>query len=73
VTFFITFGIIGFVISMFSIFAPVFYEKKWHDYLFLVFFIIGMLSMLNEDTLETQTGVSFFMFFYALLLFGNGD
>jgi hypothetical protein len=73
VTFFITFGIIGFVISMFSIFAPDFSEKKWHDYLFIVFLIIGMLSMLNEDTLETQTGVSFFMFFYALLLFGKKD
>ncbi len=71
VTFFVTFGCIGFIIALFAIFAPVFYENKWNDYLFLVFFLTGLLSMLNEDTLETQTGVSFFMFFYALLLFGR--
>ncbi len=69
VTFFVTFGLVGFVAAMWAIFAPVFYERKWSDYLFMVFFLTGLLSMLNEDTLETQTGVSFFMFFYALLLF----
>ncbi len=71
VTFFVTFGIVGFVVAMWAFFVPVFYERKWHDYLFIIFFMIGLLSMLNEDTLETQTGVSFFMFFYALLLFGR--
>ncbi len=72
VTFFITFGLIGFVFSMIFIFLPVFYEKGWNDFLFLVFFIIVLLSMLNEDTLETQTGVSFFIFFYSILLIGRG-
>jgi hypothetical protein len=70
-TFFLTFGIIGFTISIFALFAPVFLENRWRDYLFLCFGIIAFLSMLNEDTLETQTGVSFFMFFYSLLLFGR--
>ena len=37
----------------------------------MVFFFIGMISMLNEDTLETQTGVSFFIFFYSLLMFAR--
>ncbi len=71
VTFLITFGILGFIISMISLITPVFLEKAWNDYLTIVFLIIAFLSMLNEDTLETQTGVSFFMFFYALLLFGR--
>jgi hypothetical protein len=70
-TFFVTFGIIGFLISSVALFLPVFMEKRWGDYLFLCFGIIAFLSMLNEDTLETQTGVSFFMFFYSLLLFGR--
>jgi len=70
-TFLITFGIFGFIFSMIALVLPVFIEKRWTDYLFMCFFIIGILSMLNEDTLETQTGVSFFMFFYVLLLFGR--
>ncbi len=71
VTILLTFGIIGFIISIFAFFAPFIIERKWHDYLFIVFFIIAMISMLNEDTLETQTGVSFFIFFYALLMFAR--
>lgn len=71
VTFLITFGIIGFLLSMIFVFSPVFIERRWKDYLFLVFFFIAFLSMLNEDTLETQTGVSFVMFFYSLFLFGR--
>jgi hypothetical protein len=72
VTLFITFGIIGFIMSIFVMFYPIFAEDRWGDYLFLCFAIIGFLSMLNEDTLETQTGVSFFIFFYSLFLFGRG-
>lgn len=71
VTFLITFGILGFILAMIFLLFPVFLEKRWRDYLFLVFFFIAFLSMLNEDTLETQTGVSFIMFFYSLFLFGR--
>jgi hypothetical protein len=70
VTFFITFGVFGFVWIMFSLISPAFFEKKWKDYFFVMFFIIGFLSMLNEDTLETHIGNSFFSFFYALFLLG---
>lgn len=71
VTFLITFGVLGFILVMIFLIAPVFLEKAWDDYLFIVFFFIAFLSMLNEDTMETQTGVSFFIFFYSLLLFGR--
>jgi hypothetical protein len=37
----------------------------------VVFFIIIFMSMLTEDTLETQAGATFFAFFNALLLFGR--
>jgi O-Antigen ligase len=70
VTFFLTFGIFGFLWIMFSLIYPPFLEKKWKDYFFVMFFIIGFLSMLNEDTLETHIGNSFFSFFYALFLLG---
>jgi O-antigen ligase len=71
VTFLITFGIAGFTLAMIFLFLPVFMERRWKDYLFIVFFFIAFLSMLNEDTMETQTGVSFIMFFYSLFLFGR--
>ena len=74
VTFLLTFGIIGFIIAMVSIFLPPWMEKSWRSYFFIVFFLIALLSMLNEDTLETHTGVSFIMYFYSLLVFGiNGE
>jgi hypothetical protein len=47
---------------------PVFLEGKRGDYFFWMFLMVGSFSMLNEDTLETHTGVSFFAFFYALFL-----
>lgn len=71
VTFFIAFGLIGFLVCCIALLYPVFIEKRWSDYLFICFAIIAFLSMINEDTLETQTGVSFFMFFYSLFLFGR--
>jgi len=70
-TFIITFGIVGFFLSIYALFMPVFIEKRWGDYLFLCFGIIGFMSFINEDTLETTTGVTFFMFFYSLFLFGR--
>ncbi|MBE9468692.1 MAG: O-antigen ligase family protein [Bacteroidetes bacterium] len=70
VTFFTTFGLIGFSIIIFAMFFPIFKEKKYNDYFFMIFLIIVLLSMLNEDTLETQAGVTFFSYFYSLFLFG---
>ena len=60
---------------MFSQFAPIVQTSKKRKVsdLFLVFFFIGIVSMLNEDTLETQAGVTFYSFFYALLLWGIAD
>ncbi|NJK85176.1 MAG: O-antigen ligase family protein [Bacteroidales bacterium] len=70
VTFLLTFGIIGFSWIMFSFFFPVFYEKKHLDFLAIIFLLIAFLSMLNEDTLETHTGISFFAFFYSFFILG---
>ncbi|MCF8372820.1 MAG: O-antigen ligase family protein [Bacteroidales bacterium] len=71
VTFAITFGFLGLLIILYGMFAPIYYEGRGKDYFFLMFMIIAFVSMLNEDTLETQPGVSFFSFFYCLFLFGR--
>lgn len=70
VTFLLTFGIVGFLWILFAFFYPVYYERKSIDFLAVLFLLIVFLSMLNEDTLETHTGISFFVFFYSLFVFG---
>ncbi len=64
----IAFGFIGLIVFIVYLFYPVIKIKKKH-YLFTAFFIISLLSMINEDTLETQSGVTFFGFFHSLFLF----
>lgn len=70
-TFFIAFGIFAFLWICFSLSYPIWYEKKQKDYFFLLFMFIAVLSMFNEDTMETHAGISFFSFFYAFFLLGR--
>jgi len=69
-TFIISFGIIGFIIIILCIIYPIIIEKTHKILLFNVFIIILFLSFLNEDTLETQAGITFFVFFYSIFSFG---
>lgn len=72
---FIALGFIGFVIFVIGLFYPAFLLGGFKDYYFGSFFMIMMISMFSDDTLETQAGVTLFAFFYSLLLFGrkHGD
>lgn len=67
------FGVIGFVWFLWALIWPAVRLKRWNDYFFLVFFTILALSMLTGDTIESQTGVSFFAIFYTLFLFARTD
>jgi O-antigen ligase len=62
-------GLTGLIVFLVSLFFPLLAERKYRDYLYLMFFIIAFLSMLSEDTLENQSGVMFYAFFNSLLLF----
>jgi hypothetical protein len=64
------FGLIGLAVFLFTLIYPPLRTKKIYDTRYLVFFFIFMLSLLNEDTIESQAGVTFFAFFNALLIFG---
>ncbi len=68
---FIAFGVFGFLWFLFTLIYPPVKEKRFGDYFFVTFFLIAVFSMLSDDTLETQAGVTFFAFFYAFLLFGK--
>ena len=61
-------GIFGLLLFLTYLFYPAIKIKQKH-YLFSAFMLISILSMINEDTLETQAGVTFFGFFHSLFLF----
>ena len=72
-TFFIAFGVFGFSWICFALFYAPYLEKKYSYFLFTIFLLIGILSMLDDDTLETQAGVTIFAFFYSFLLYLSSD
>jgi hypothetical protein len=72
-TFLVAHGIIGFVLILSAIVVPVITEKRRSTVFILMFLVVALLSMLNEDTLETQAGVAFFAFFYCLFVFADGS
>ncbi len=64
----VAFGIVGLLLFFVYLFLPpIILRKKLHP-LFWSFFSIVLLSFITEDTLETQSGVTFFIFFYTLFL-----
>lgn len=71
ITFFVALGIIGGIICLICLILPIILEKKQTDFLMIIFILTAFLSMINEDTLESQAGVTFFAFFYAFFLYNN--
>lgn len=62
-------GLFGIVVLLFSTLYPYIAGKGYKSVMFTAFFVTAFLSMLTEDTLETQAGVTFYIFFYCLFLF----
>lgn len=67
----IGFGIFGLLFFLFVLIYPGFKTKSYNFYIYFIFWVILMTSMLVEDTIESQEGVSFFIIFSSLLLFGR--
>ncbi|MCB0395929.1 MAG: O-antigen ligase family protein [Flavobacteriales bacterium] len=65
--------VFGLLVFVFSLCYPWISGRIPHPALYLSFFTIVLISMINEDTLENQVGLTFFAFFNSLLLFGRGD
>lgn len=66
-TFFVTFGIFGFLASVTCLILP-FIMSKRKGFLLISFFILIMTSMISENTLDSQAGALLFVFFYSLFL-----
>ncbi len=70
---FVGFGVFGLVWFLFAIFYPPIALKRFDDFFYLVFILIALLSMMTEDTIESQMGVTFFAFFYSFFLFARRE
>jgi len=62
-------GVAGLIIFIFTLLAPFVLYKIPDKKLYFGYIFIFLLSMLNEDTLETQVGVTFYALFNSFLLF----
>ena len=67
----VAFGVLGLLWFILGLLLPISFYPVNADKLFYVFLMIALMSMLAEDTLETQAGATFVSFLYALLLFGR--
>ncbi len=65
------FGIVGIIWFMFVMFYPGIKTRSFNNYFFVVYWIIFMASMLTEDTIESQEGVTFYVLLTALLILGR--
>ncbi|MEZ4936154.1 MAG: O-antigen ligase family protein [Crocinitomicaceae bacterium] len=65
----VSFGIIGLFVFILFLFYPLFRKSQSIEYLHVIFLVLMCLSFLPEDTLETQSGISFFSLFYGLFVF----
>ena len=65
----VTFGLVGLLWFLLTLLVPYCSSKRHRNYLYTIFLVIMLISMLAEDTLETQAGVSLFAFFNSLLIF----
>lgn len=70
-TFWALFGVVGFIVIFGALLFPYFKLKKHKKFLPSLILTITLLSMINEDTLQSYVGVNFFIFFYCLFLFAQ--
>ncbi len=61
----VSFGIFGLLIILLLIIYPILKFKLHNNYLFMVFIFAYLVSMLWEDTMETQVGITIFAFLYS--------
>jgi len=69
----VAFGVVGFIWFMFIMFYPGIKTRNFNNYFYIIFWIIFMISMLTEDTIESQEGVTFYVLFTALMLRGRDN
>lgn len=67
----IAFGIIGLAWFMVVMFYPGIKTRSFNNYFYLIFWLILMVSMLTENTIEKQEGVTFYVLLTAIMILGR--
>lgn len=62
------FGFFGLIWFLFVLLYPYFSSAGYRHFLYAMFMAILLMSMLTEDTIENQAGVTFYAFFNAFFL-----
>jgi hypothetical protein len=73
ITAFVTYGVVGGVLFLLFLFYPFIVLNLKDNYLYLAFFLVMVISMFTEDTLDTQVGLTLFVFFNSLLIFNKDE
>ena len=63
------FGLVGLALFLFVLLYPYLSSRQHRSFLYTLFLVILLISMLPEDTIESQAGVSFYAFFNSLFIF----
>ena len=66
ITFCLTFGLFGLVFFCYILFNFLRFQLKNQSLIGFLFICVAIITFIFEDSLETQMGVSFFAFFFAL-------
>lgn len=71
ITAFVTFGFFGGFLFMVFLCYPFLSLNLKNHFLYLAFFLVMFVSMFTEDTLDTQVGITLFVFFNSILIFNK--
>jgi len=69
----VAFGFLGLIWFLFVLIYPMLKTQSYKSYFYIIFWLIFIISIFTEDTIESQEGVTFFAFFTSLLLFAWKD
>ena len=72
-TILLTFGIVGLALLLYLSFYFIRQNIQHNEIVGVLFMVVILTSYLMEDTLETQTGVTFFALFYGLFSYKNKE
>ena len=70
-SYWIDFGLFGLIYICFALAYPIFMERKTKSFLLMIFLLIVLISLMNEDTLNNHDAITFFSFFYPLYLYSQ--
>lgn len=71
ITAFVTYGLLGGFLFMIFLCYPFLSLNLKNHFLYLAFFLVMLISMFTEDTLDTQVGITLFVFFNSILIFNK--